>query len=522
MCGEYVAVVAFGVFAYRAGGAAAVGLIGVIQMAPAAVLSPLTALLGDRFRRERVVVVADVVRTAAMAAGAVAILADAPLAIVYTLAAVLAVASGAFYPAQTALVPLLARAAEDVTAAAAASSLIRNFAALAAPALAGALLLVGSETVLFAVSAAAFAAGAVAVRAIPRTDAVRSAPAMTRPWQELASGFRAAASDRGIALVLGIFAAHSVGRGAVVVLLVVVPLELIGMGSSGVGFLNAVIGLGGFLGAVATTGLVGRRRLAGPMGVGLLLTGTPLVLVGALPFVPLVLAGVALVGVGFTLVSVTGSTLLVRFVRDDVLARVLGVLGTIRAGGMAVGAGLAPVLIHLAGLRWTLVALGSVLAVAFVAGRGGLCAIDDASSIPDRELRLLRAAPVFAPILPIALERLATRLDSVHVPGGTKVVREGEYGDCVYLVADGELEVESQSEERVVDRLRSGDIFGEMALLRNAPRNATVRALSDVELYKLSRDEFLAAVTGHPASSERISDLVATRLALRSRILDER
>ena len=517
--GEYVSVVAFGVVAYRAGGPAAVGVVGVVQMVPSALLNPVTALLGDRYRRERVVVACDAVRAAAMVGATGAVAADAPLAVLYVLAAVLGVAGAGLYPAHTALAPLLARSAADVAAAAVASHLIRNTASLVAPAAAGVLLLVAAPQALFVAGAAAFAVGALVLRGLPPTDALRSAPDMANAWRAVTDGFRAVAADRGTSLVLATFAAHNVARGALGVLLVVVPLELLDMGSSGVGFLNAVLGLGAFLGALGAAGLAGRRRLAGPMGVGLLLSGAPLLVAALLPLSLVVLTGVTVVGAGFALVGVTGSTLLVRSTRDDVLARVLGVQGCVRGAGMALGAGLTPVLVELVGLRGALAATGGLLVAVYAAGLSGLHALDVASTVPERELRLLQDVPVFASLLPVALERVAAKLEPLLVTTGTAVVREGELGDCVLLVASGELSVETASAGEI-DRVLPGEVFGEMALLHDAPRNATVRAIGDCELYRLTREEFLAAVTGHPESAQRAQDLVASRLAHRRRVVE--
>jgi MFS family permease len=133
MCGEFLSLVAFGVYPYEAGGAAAVGLVAAIQLAPAAVLAPVAAMLGDRIPRERVVVGSEIVRGAAMTIAAAAVWTQAPAGVVYAVAAVAGVASQALYPAQTGLVPLLAGTAEEVTAASAASSLIRSAAGLLAP-----------------------------------------------------------------------------------------------------------------------------------------------------------------------------------------------------------------------------------------------------------------------------------------------------------------------------------------------------------------------------------------------------
>lgn len=518
--GEFIALIALGLFAYEAGGATAVGVVALVQMVPAMLFAPVAAVLGDRFRRELVVIASDVVRAATMALAALAAAADAPVAVVYVLAALLALASQTIYPAQTALVPLLARSADEVTAACAAASLIRNASGLLAPALAGVVLLVAGVPVLFALAAVAFALGALTLLGVGRTDAVRSAPPMAGALHELASGFRMAARERGVGLVLGLFAAHGIARGSVGVLLVVVPLELLETGEAGVGFLNAAVGVGGLAGAVATAGLVGRRTLAGPMAGGLAATGATLVLAGALPADTLVVVCIGAVGAGFAVVSVVGSTLLVRSARDDVLARVFGVLAAVRSGSMAVGAVLAPVLVAAGGARLALAATGAVLVVVAAAARRGVRALDARSEVPEHELRLLQASPVFAPILPLALERVAARLEPMTVAAGEEVVREGDAGDCAYLIDDGDFAVETHG--RRLRHLGPSDLFGEIALLRDAPRNATVRALEESHVYRLERSEFLAAVTGHPLSSRQADELVATRLEqLRKEAMDD-
>lgn len=513
MAGESLSVVALGVYAYEAGGAAAVGLVGAIQLAPAAVLAPVAALLGDRLRRELVVVGSEVVRAAAMTLAAAAVWTDAPAGVVYALAAVAVVAAQGFYPAQTALVPLLARSADEVTAASAASSLIRSATGLLAPLLGGVLLITGSIGPLFAVCAACFAAAAGVAATVPGTGRVRAAPASRGPLRELLAGFGAARQDRHIAVVLGIFGVHGIGRGALGVLLVVVPLELLHLQDSSVGFFNAAVGVGSLVGAVATAAVAGRRRLAGTVAAGLVLTGGPLMLAGAHDVTSWLLICVAVVGVGVTIVSTAGIVLLVRSVRDDVLARVLGVLATIRAAAMTIGSLATPLLVYLVGVRATLVAIGAVTPLTALAARKALRRIDDESIVPEYELRLLRTSPVFAPVLPVALERLAARLEPITVPAGTTVVHEGDEGDRIYLVADGRLEVSSN--DRKLDVLEAGELFGEMALLRGQPRNATVTALEDATLYGLGKDEFLAAVSGHPSSNREAEDLVTARLTAR-------
>jgi MFS family permease len=239
-------------------------------------------------------------------------------------------------------------------------------------------------------------------------------------------------------------------------------------------------------------------------------------LAGAVDVTSWLLICVAVVGVGVTIVSAAGIVVLVRSVRDDVLARVLGVLATIRAAAMTIGALATPLLVYLIGVRATLVAIGAVTPLTALAARKALRRIDDESIVPEYELRLLRTSPVFAPVLPVALERLAARLEPVTVPADTTVVHEGDEGDRVYLVAGGRLEVSSN--DGTLDVLEAGELFGEMALLRGQPRNATVTALEDVTLYGLGKDEFLAAVSGHPSSNREAEDLVTARLTARGMV----
>jgi CRP-like cAMP-binding protein len=122
----------------------------------------------------------------------------------------------------------------------------------------------------------------------------------------------------------------------------------------------------------------------------------------------------------------------------------------------------------------------------------------------------LRSGPIFAPLPPAIVEHLALSLEPVAVSAGTEIIRQGESGDRFYLVADGELAVSMDGRETA--RLGSGDSFGEIALLRDVPRTATVSAKTDALVYGLDRDEFIAAVTGHAESADAADAVIARRL----------
>jgi len=117
--------------------------------------------------------------------------------------------------------------------------------------------------------------------------------------------------------------------------------------------------------------------------------------------------------------------------------------------------------------------------------------------------------PMFAPLGAPQLEALAHALVPSPWRRGDVVVRQGDRGDLFYLVADGELSV---SVGRQI--LRRGDYFGEIALLRDVPRTATVTASTDVDLYALAKNSFIEAVTSHPAARAEAERVVEERLAV--------
>ena len=178
---------------------------------------------------------------------------------------------------------------------------------------------------------------------------------------------------------------------------------------------------------------------------------------------------------------------------------------------VAVGAILAPVLIHAIGVRWALVGVGALLPLTSVLARTSLVDLD-AAPVHPRELELLSGIALFAPLPTPVLERLAARLAPVHARPGEEIIRRGEPGDRFYVVGAGEVEIALDSGPPRVEG--PGSYFGEIALLRDVPRTATVRARTDVELYALERDDFLGAVTGHSASAEAADAVIGSRLGV--------
>ena len=295
-------------------------------------------------------------------------------------------------------------------------------------------------------------------------------------------------------------------------LVAVAAIELLHLGSSGVGYPNSALGIGGLIGGIAAVALVGTRRLAVTFGLALVLWGAPILIVGLwAETIPAFLL-IGLAGLGLTLVDVAGFTLLQRAVPQDVLSRVFGVLHSAFYATGGVGAILAPPLINWLGIRGALVAVGAVIPVITIPTFRLLVQIDRSIVVPTAQLERLRAIPMFAPLPAPTLEQLASHLIRVEVPAGDAVFRQGDHGDRFYVVDAGEVEIELDGRE--VNLLGPGDHFGEIALLRDIPRTATARARTAAQLYALERDAFLTAVTGHDASSEVAEGVVVARLGL--------
>ena len=508
--GEWGFLVALAVYADAHGGATAVSLVLVIRWVASGLTAPWLAYFSDRYRRERVMLAADLSRIVAMSLMAAAAFTGASPAIVYVLAGFMAVASKTFRPAQAALLPLLAETPEELTAANATSTAIESLGMFVGPALGGVLLAVTSVGWVFVVDALTLVWSAVFVvqlRSRPEERAVRE---HANVWTEIAAGFRALGGERDARVIVTLYFCQTVVAGALRVLIVVTALDLLDVGNSGLGFLNAAMGVGGIIGVAVTFALIGRRRLATDFGLGLLLIGAGLGLIGVWPtFIGAILL-IGVFGIGNTLVDVSGVTLLQRAVPDEVLGRVFGALQSVLVFGLAAGALIAPALLHVTSIRVSLVVVGGTLAVLAIVLWRRLAVIDARARVPEEQIELLRTNPIFAPLPPPTIEGLAMRLVPVTVGASETVFRQGDPGDRFYVVEDGRCEITIDGE--TVRAVWPGEAFGEIALLRNVARTATVRATEDTKLLALERDDFIAAVTGHAPSSEAADSLIAERL----------
>ena len=401
----------------------------------------------------------------------------------------------------------------ELTAANAVASTIESLAVFVGPALAGVLLASTSTEVVFGVNAAMLAVTALTVLRIDSPKAKRppELEASTIASEALA-GFRTIGRHRLLRILVGLLTAQTLVAGALQVYIVVTAFELVGRGESGVGYLNAAMGVGALVGGIFALSLTGARRLSPPFALGVLGWGVPLILLGIWPEFGLALVFLAIVGAGNSFMDVAGFTLVQRAVADDVLARVFGVIQLLWLLGLGVGALLAPPLVDAVGIEAALIVTGAFLVVLVALFYRKLGQIDSEATAPSPdELRVLASVPIFSPLPGASLEHLAGRLVPLRLEPGSVIVREGDPGDRFYIVAEGEVEITADGFP--LSEQGPGSYFGEIALIRDVPRTATVVAKTPVVLYALDREDFLAAVTSHPPSEEAAEEVVSARLA---------
>ena len=499
---EWSHFVGLGVFAYGHGGSTAVGVAGLVRLLPAAVIAPFATSLGDRFRRERFLLGVVLLGAAALVVSAAGARMGDRI-VVFAAAAVVGICSTLFRPAFVALLPSLARSTRELIAANGSASTTESLGTLVGPLAAGVLVAFANIEAVFVAGAVVLLAGAVLLARVS-VQGRGPAPAQAA-GAEVWRGFRAIGEVPRARLLVGLIASQTFVRGCLNVLIVVTAYQVLDKGATEVGYLTAAIGAGGLVGALAAISLRG-ERLAPPFAWALVFWGVPIMLIAPLANPVPVIVLLAVVGVANSVLDVSGFTLLQRTVPDAVLTRVLGVMWGLAMGATAVGSFVAPVLLGLVGIRPAFVVVGD--------DPPGACSRHPSATARDRRgdrpalhLALIEDVAMFLPLSLVAKDSIASHLVEVDVAAGDVVIREGDIGDRFYLVASGSMSIDAGS--RIVPA-GPGDYFGEIALLRDVPRTATVTAATDARLYALERDDFLAAITGH-AQARTEAHLVATR-----------
>jgi MFS family permease len=484
------------VWAYDVGGVRAASLMSVVELVPTALLAPVVASWCDRLRRPRALVAGYLAQLVTLAVLGVA-LTVAPPVPVFVAAALTCIANSATRPVHYAILPDIAETAEELTASNAMSSGAEAAAAFLGPLATGLLMVPWGPGAPVLAGAGLIGVAALVVLPLDRGPIGREGRAETTGSPP---GWRSLVRDPTARLFGVLTFAENVLFGALDILIVVLALDLLGLPRSGPGLLNSAVGVGALVGTGATLVLVGLRRLTPAVVLGAVVAGVPIAFAGlAHSTVPAVIL-VAVAGAGRLFYGVGSFTLLQRSVSDRMLVGVFGVLESMMSAGMASGAVLAPVLISLAGASGAFVVVGLLLPVTALACLRGLHRADTRSQVATQDVARLQQIPFLGYLTPLVLERLVREQTRFTAPPGTCVVREGDPGEAFFVIESGHLSVSRGGVP--VGELGPGDWFGELALLRDAPRSASVRALDRVSLVVLDRAAFLDAVTRGPRPLE--------------------
>ena len=520
MIGDWAYATAVTVWAYGVGGVTAVGIWMAVRLALMSLTAPLASAWADRGPRKRVMVLSDLIRAVLVTAAAVCLFLDVPPAPIFVLATLTSLMGTSFRCAQRALMPALANDPEELTASNGISSTIESLSFFVGPALGAILIGLSSVGVVFGLNALTFLWSMVLVLGIhvPVREASVSIenesdtePEKERFVSEVMGGFRAIAADRDLLAVGWLVAAQTIVAGASPVFLVVMAVEILGIGAEGVGYLDSTLGIGAVLGGFWAISRARKRRLGQDLTTGVLLWSLPLILVAIWPSVPSVLVAVALLGLANPLVDVNFDTIVMRVTPNEVLGRVFGALETCLIGTMALGAAMMPLLIHLIGFRPALTAIAVGVALLALPLLPRMRRLDTRMKAPPG-LDLLAAVSIFAPLSRATIEGMARALVSVPVAAGLPALSEGEDSDRFYVIESGLVEVTQNGV--VLRREGPGEFFGEIGLLRDVPRTATVTAVEDTVLLALGREDFLAAVTGQREAYLAADDIVTRRLSV--------
>lgn len=497
-----------------------VAVSALTRLLPVLLFSPYSGVLADRFERFRFMVGLDLLNVLWIGAAGLAIQMRAPLAVVLVLATLSALTDTPYRSAVSAVLPAVA--GEDQLATAnTLNGTIENLTILVGPPAGAILVSTVSAASAFYLNAASYAFAAYLVARCrtrsPGVDVTEGGHAGV--LAQMGTGFRAITSSQMVLLLTVFCALDSFYCGLTKVFYVSMSVH-VGTGAGGYGYLLSAFGVGGILAAFVTNRLASSSRLAPVIVSGMIGLYLPLAVQPALHSGAATAAFQVLGGAGMLVVDVVAITALQRAVPNDQLARVFGVFWALIIGAIALGSALAPLFLRWFGYPNALLVIAvAVMAVSVLSypmlSRGDSRARQALEALLPR-IRLLEGLGLFAAASRPVLERLAAAASEVEMAPGVAVVTEGEPADALYVLAEGQVRVTARGDnvrEREIRQMTSPCYFGEIGVLEQIPRTATVTTVTSCRLLKLDGDEFRSAISESPASPTLV-DGVRARLAV--------
>lgn len=498
--GEWAITVGLLVYTFAWGGAVAVGPTSIVILLIPLTCTPVVVGVMARWRPHAVRVGGLAVQALAYGAAAFAAAWSAPAPVVAMAVVVGLVATVMIPPSGAALMPLIARSTDDLIGAHLWVGHCDSASALVGSLAAGVVVGIAGPAVLFGLCAvgALVGLGATIWRASPTARAARPRAAdgrhhaLGRALAEL----RARPWSRG---VLAISSARNIVVGAFDVLLVVLALDVLGLGNGGPGYLSALVGFGALVSTVFVTIAVRRSRLRGALMTAIILAAVVAIVIGARAALGVVVVALPVMGVAIASMDALSRILLQRSSDPRGLGPLFAVLAFVAGAGQLAGSVLAQIAIAAGGPRVALVAVGVVLAVLAAVSVRSLRRADAHVELPVTEMTLLAGLPMFERLPTSALEQVARLAAHEPVAPGDTLLVEGAPCDVCLVVVDGAFQVSARG--RTLGTAGRGDALGELALLTNLGSTSTVTALTAGEVLRIDREPFLVALSGHEVGS---------------------
>jgi MFS family permease len=521
--------------------AAAVGLFGAIRMVPYILLSIPAGLVADRFDRRLVLLTSDLLRGSCMVVLFFLVGNHAPIPLIVAVAMLAASGSTFFYPAIGAYLPALAADERQLGPANSAWASLGNVSFIIGPAIGGLLIAAGGLDAAFILNAASFTVIAFILWTLPPSIAGKTAPgaaaasdapaadvpagdAPTIPAEALAgiatAEPTATAADAAPAAAVAPAAAAAaatasipvtpmVGLGLIQVIVgfldggiqaltIILAVTVLNAGEQANGYLNAAIGVGGLIGAVVSGVLVLRRRMSRPLLAGAFLTGAGVAVLGIIPILGVALVAIGISAGGSIVLDVILTTIFQRLVPDALRGRTLGLLMTANTISAAAGAFVMPIAVTVFGAALALTAAGTAVFIGAILGLGLIGAAASRAASPfEATLALVAKLPLFAGVSASRLEAALSRVRPIEVVAGQRIVEQGEPSDRFYIIESGAFTVSQINDaggETELRRLGPDEVFGEIGLLNQSARTATVTADAPGRLLEMDGDDFLELV----------------------------
>ena len=385
----------------------------------------------------------------------------------------------------------------------------------AGPALSAVLMAVASPAAAVGVASGTFLISVITMWTLSRR---REGTPLPAPTGLALSAWRQVARDSSARVLAGLGSLASLLLGVDTVLFAVIASHQLHSGTTGYALLFAGLGVGGLVGSAAAERVVGTARPATLAVTSLFVSSVPTLVFLALHQLALaVIVQVVRGAASFTAESLSLAALQ-RSAPSGSLHQTNAVFTASVLAGLVVGAAFAPILLHTAGYRPTVVIAALVVPLPAILLFRSIRAVDQRVGATAKRARAyvdaIRRLDIFDGADRLTVERLAAVAVTGSASSGSVVVRQGDAADAFYVLTAGTVEVsaEDTGETKVLRRMTAPDYFGEIGILRGGTRTATVTAVDEVELLRFGAEDFISAVTGDQLAQGAVEDVAARRL----------